>query len=448
LYLNGSCAEEDIPIGSRFVNGTGTTKDNGATNHYTGYINHGEYSSISLGNAHRTDDANFIVEVMCQDTEDDDYKKHAEVTVESDLGDGAVDWFCDKDIFAVEPGVVGVDPGGIKGYYDVSIIEGEQLAVSKEGGKGMYHWKGTPCGDECLVDCCNGSWPGGGNLGDPDYPELHDHMVCGYPPYYEWCDPPGCDPVFTTYFWTACSQDVTISAPTLTVYTRLYSAGGAAGNAFKNRVYGVRRGGYYYNSYGGKVLATGILESGEYAMDLAKYSGAHDVVLFDTAQVRFANVQEVDTGLNVAGVTAAEFAILSALSAGLGVTPLAVVFGTVAGVAWIIDVVDEEEDTAGQAQGAIYAMLSKCHPEGTPDAEKLDDASRESSGESSWQTVWTTALGRGWVAGDQWVIWVDVESVSSDEVPGAGSNETSSKVEVKCSSTTDFNCIKKIEVWN
>jgi hypothetical protein len=433
-HNDGSSAEEDIPIGSRFVNGTGTTKDNGATNHYTGYINHGEYSSISLGNAHRTDDANFIVEVMCQDTEDDDYKKHAQVTVESDLGDGPLKVFCDDYIFAVEPGIWGVGDGW-NVYEDLTISSPTQMDAVHRRSTGSYEHCERGC--NCLY-CLNGrchpdnysypheapedleSWPGRIGMWGLCGREFDD---------YEWYNPPiGTDPASGMSAFTRLKDD-----------NDLFKAPGEHNvddAGVKSRVYGKRYGVYFFVSYGGKELATGILNSGEYAMDLTKINAHFDWNLFETGKVEITNVQESSGGLGIGDVAGAIVEVCAVLSTSTG---WSVAFYALGATFQIIDEVDLNSGEESNAQGAVYVFFTHNTPGGGHNETKWDREQRDEDGTLSWTGLSCSNSGVGCTLGDQWLFWVELESVGYVKTQVIEGVEASCRTKFKCDNSDDWN---------
>jgi hypothetical protein len=374
------------------VNGTGTTKNNGATNHYTGYINHGEYSSISLGNAHRTDDANFIVEVMCQDTEDD-YQKHAQVTVESDLGDAPIKFFTDPDLFAGEPGI------GVQVYktYSKSFEDSTQQAVGFSApDANMVHYKvslGVP-NTECQTT------------------SMHEHLIWPPTAYDSFCE---CQRPFFCGV-DACKRLYDIENSSMWLYTRLW--GGFdwwGGDGFKNRLCGLRRGGYWFASYGGKALDTGILNSGEYAMELSKNSGTYTWKMFETGQVSITNACSSGNGINL-GACSAICAIGWAV---MGTGPWAVAFGVASGVAALIEAVDTDTGIDYRAEGAVYIRyITDTFPSVHVEAEST-------AGSEAWSANGTFGISKpvvenniNWVAGDCYTLIVDLESASCAKTAG------------------------------
>jgi hypothetical protein len=380
------------------VNGTGTTKDNGATNHYTGYINCGEYSSISLGNAHRTDDANFIVEVMCQDTEDDDYEKHAEVTVESDLGDGALKVFCDDYILAVESGI----GTSVSNEYTKNFDEGSQQAVQLTGEKSWEHWEKH---NSIGAYCHESLWP---------TPHEEPENMESWPNRYG----------MNMWRWgsdvhTQLNENI---ANGMRLYTRLYDDDDfwedplpPYGQGTKNRIYARRRGGYFCSSYGGKELATGILNSGEYAMDLTKNTGHFTWKLFPTGRIELENSCTNSGGLNLTGASAlctAAWAILAPYS-----TSWAIAFGTASAVFAYIDSLDFNIDAYAESVVRIRYVVDRYPYDGSASAhdetgERGDPITKQDTG--TYQIAKDiTLVNYDWVAGEAYTLFVELESCCS-----------------------------------
>ena len=140
LYLNASCAKSDINIGDRFVAGSGTTRSNGTTDTYTGYIRASEYSSIDLAEAHRTDDAYFVLKVAASENGGTAPPTGAMCESEPDDAEAQIDFFADDYIFAVEPGI------GVNEYrhYEKSLNDPDQQGPEglQRVGRGNYqHWE-------------------------------------------------------------------------------------------------------------------------------------------------------------------------------------------------------------------------------------------------------------------------------------------------------------------
>jgi len=430
LYLNGNLAKT-IPIGQRFVASdptipsSGFHQENGTTYKYTGYVRASEYSTISLGDAHRTDDAYFILRVLASEVMPLGQLGPA-VWVDSSLNDEKMDIFVDKDIFAVEPGIPGIHTAGAREYTNVPINSGTQTAVHKEGKKSMQHWEiVTP---EVLPGtCCDTS-------------EIHEHDYCGYgvyptyPPFYVDIYEIPC------WFWNDCPQDITTSSSQMSLYTRLYSTGGVCGNGFKNRIYVRRRGGYSYMSYGGKALASGILDSGEYAMDLSKTSGNFDWEMFTTGKVRFTNKQDNSGGLN-AGAVSGSFGIAAALAAPISI-PWTVAFGTLSGIFGIIEAVDTDSGAIDKkAEGVLYRCLVR-HRLGFDPVTEKDVLLRDYDGSGSWIAADCSKVGKSINVGDQYTFFAEIESVCSAKTRSFFNVDVSQKTEYKCNTSDDFNYMR------
>jgi len=388
------------------------------------------YNSISLGDTHRTDDAKFVLEVTSSPNDlaiDMPY-----VTCRSKKTDSqaAMDVFCDDNIFAVEPGIPGVHPGGEREYMK-SITTSDQQAVHKPGCKAMYHWGirypefWGPTSNSCcqLSGALSGLSP------------IHDHQPCGVPPLYTTAIGGN-----IVYFWDDCDQDIIEGGNQVTLYTHLRSFGAGIhhDNAFKNRIYGYRRGGYFFVSYGGKVLDTYILGSGEYAMDLSNISSNGDYELFSDGHYRFTNVVDNSGGLGIGGIAAGAFAVACAITAPIS-APWAVAFGVVSGVAGIVEAVDTETGTDGQAHGATCIIVSKSAPWTSTTWESfVEDEDYSGTGDDGgWHPI-NPGLSFNAQAGNQFTIYLEVESVCSQTMYTISNTEASSKVEVKTDTVEDW----------
>jgi hypothetical protein len=440
LYLNGSCEEGDIPIGSRFTGGTTTARNNGSYYDYTGYINHGEYSA-TIPDVHWTDDANFVVRVTCRDTEVD-YWKHASVTVESELSDpeAGIDKFGDTYLRAVQANPPTVGYGEKTEVINLGDFLQAKVDWPADSTKeeNYQHWQR---GDFHDCDECTESIPHD-ITDDTDCKNLINNQQCG-----------GFDHIVnelerTSNGMTARTEigddhDVLWCEPPPSVVCWCGARG--SGQGVKVRRYLVRRGGFFYISYQGKELSSGVLDGGEYAMDLADSSGDFAITAFDSGSYRFTNDQDVGSGVNLAGGPLV-LGILSCL-AGLPNVPWWVGAGVnVAGTAESLvdafaDLEDEDTDSgiSGRAQGVVRKKLYRCRPSGTVEQKNYTpypECHEDTGGPGTWNSYGIGELSENWDVGDQFIFFIELDSASSAVSLPCSENPTS----VFISQKTEFRC--------
>jgi len=433
LYLDGDLAKGNIPIGTRFVNGSGTTQNNGDTDTYTGYINHTQYNSISLGDTHRTDDAKFVLEVTS--SPDDPAIDMPYVICRSKKTDSqaAMDVFCDDYIFAVELGITGVGDGR-KRYLEEHICSQTNVQAVHRRSNGSYeHCERGDTGLYGLNGYCD---PANGYTYPHEAPEELEPYpgrigmwgLCGREfDVYEYYNPPFCDPPHGMSAYTHLKDDNDLfKAPT---ETNVNNAG------VKSRIYGKRYGVYFFVSYGGKELDSGILNSGEYAMDLTKDHADYDWTLFDNGKAQITNEQESSGGLGIGTIAASAFAVASALSTS---TAWAVVFIAAGETFQIVDDLDSNSGGESNAQGAVYIIKARNYPGGGSSEHKWDSIEKSTSGQLPWTTLSTGDTGVSCDSGDQWSYWVEIESVSYVKTALTDCVESSCRTEFKASSSDDW----------
>jgi hypothetical protein len=451
LYLNNSLVKQDIGMGSRFTGGSSIRRENGDHSVYTGYINYLQYDdgaiNTALGDAHWTDDAKFVVEVTCQDTEDD-YDKRAQVTVESELNDpqGAV-------LRAVQanPPTVGWGLRTEMIYIGDCLQEKVDWPPNSTREEHYQHWKRGDFGEceGCTADIPHEVADGGctylinnqqcggfdhvvnvlerdldGMTAITELGDDHDFLYCDPSWPHCWCGKPGGD------------------------------------QGVKVRRYLVRRGGFFYISYQGKQLwegATGdseppVLNSGEYAMDLADSANEFSFTAFASGKYRFANDQDENAGVNVqAGPLL--LGILS-LFAGLPSVPWWV--GTGVGVLGEatslvdafadLDDVDYDSGIDGRAQGVVRKKFYRNRPNGTwsqKDWTPYPECHEDTGGWTDWQSYTLTDDGTICDVGDQFIFFIELDSASSALSRPCSISDNS----VYISQETEYRCTNEDDWW-
>jgi hypothetical protein len=230
------------------------------------------------------------------------------------------------------------------------------------------------------------------------------------------------------------------TATSMSVSTRLYDDADPFedpypewGKGVKARVYGYRRGLYFCISYGGR--QSQVLSPGEYAMDLSKTSAKFNCDLFPSGEVRFQNLAVVNGGINVAGVSSGTFGILALVAT--VEPPVALVFGTVSGIFALVDAADLDAGIDGKAEGALYKVIIRHPPGCAPFCEK-EVVQRSDDGDSGWIDSSWVKTGKACNAGDQYTIFVELDSAASAISRMVYSIDVSQTTEYKCDSESDF----------
>jgi len=406
LYLDGACAKANIPIGDRFVNGTGTIQNNGATDTYTGYVNSVEYLGISLGTSHRTNNAKFIISVKCRETGSGE----AYVTYDSKLSDNEAKMkiFCDDVIFAVEPGL-GL---GVSKEYT------ESLSLSPVYLLGKKKWEHWQAGVNNPF-CCQATGPDA-------VPYPHEE-----PETYEGAgEKCGMEKLWPADFGDYHELSIADHTSSAEQYVRLFDDADIPtecpySNGVKGMIYGRRLGATFAASYGPKALASGILGIVEYAMDLSKNSGKYSWKIFETGQVKRNLKCEQSTGIDTAS-------LLADLCGGVTVwsvlfphsTALTITFGTAAVVFDLISNLDMDSGIEKNAEAALrlrfvtdrwpYDYSSAAHDDvavlGDPYVWKTDTG-------GSWDTMAKDVefSNEPWTAGEVYTMFIELECAASAE---------------------------------
>jgi len=410
-------------MGMRFTAGVGTIRGNGTTDTYTCYVPAAFYEVFNLGSAHRTDNARFVVWVSCSTD-----GVAPVVDIKSELTDpqSAPAMFFDPYIFAVEPGIPGVHPGGIRIYSGVSITSGTQAEVGESPRASYQHiLRSSGLGGYCDPSV----WPV-----PHDEPEEMEDLPNGR--------------AGMNYMWGMYNDthEASVTPGAMCISTRLYDDSDwlhtdplpPFDQGCKARVYGYRRGGYFCVSYGGRQLAAGILGTNppEYAMDLSKTSGNFDWQMFNSAHVDFTNVQNVSGGLNVTGAASSAFGIASLVTS--EAPPVSLVFGVIGEIFNLVDSVDlDSPDTDRKAEGGLYRVLVRHRVAGDPIAETKEPIHRDYSGTASVGAN-CNYNGKSCNAGDQWTSYAEIESVVSAQSRPYNSVDVQQRTEYKCDVSADF----------
>jgi len=410
-------------MGMRFTAGDGTIRGNGTTDTYTCYVPAAFYEVFNLGSAHRTDNARIVIWVSCSTD-----GVAPVVDIKSELTDPQCvpAMFFDPYIFAVEPGIPGVHPGGIRIYSGVSITSGTQAEVGESPRASYQHiLRSGGLGAYC----------------DPSvWPVPHDEPE-------EMEDLPNAR-AGMNYMWGMYSDihEASVTPGAMCISTRLYDDNDwlhtdplpPFDQGCKARVYGYRRGGYFCVSYGGRQLAAGILGTNppEYAMDLSKTSGNFDWQMFNSGHVDFTNVQNVSGGLNVTGAASSAFGIASLVTS--EAPPVSLVFGVIGEIFNLVDSADlDSPDTDRKAEGGLYRVLVRHRVAGDPIAETKEPIHRDYSGTASVGAN-CNYNGKSCNAGDQWTSYAEIESVVSAQSRAYNPVDVQQQTEYKCDVSADF----------
>ena len=265
-------------------------------------------------------------------------------------GDESMGVFFDDEIFAVEPGIPGVHSGGVREYEGVSITSGLQGCVDLDGQGSYIHYdRGYGMGDYCSQT-----------------PLPHEEPI-------EMEPSPG--RAGMDYMWGWEGDDYYAEGGetlpyTISALTRLYDDDDAFedplppwGNGCKARFYGVRRGGYFCVSYGGK--AVNVLGAGEYAMDLNKTDTEYNWELFSTGEARYTQVASAGDALEFAGSASLGLGMLSLAAPPLSTTAA----GTFAVLSVVFGAIDAVDQATPSADDQALGMMYRVHLRHTPSQE-------------------------------------------------------------------------------
>ena len=430
-----------VPIGQRFVacdlagGSNGYDRNNDTTNKYVGYVSHDNYSAIDLGESHRTDEAYFILSAVVSEVKPSgEYGPPVTVTTALTDSNARVRLLADDFIFAGEPGI----GTNVFREYTKSFEDADQLPIQLYGESDFQHCQLCDC--PRMVNTGSGYYFYSCSLHDQCHskPLPHsDDRVDGFDELQGFDD---------------CTQDTLMASSGARLYTRLEGWStdfSDSGHVFKNRIYGWRKGAYFCPSYGGKQLASGILNEGEYAMDLEKTSGNYDWELFKTGQYELTNNCSVSGGIG-AGTCSA---LCSGVGAGCALlapvgTPWAALFGLASAAFRLIYLADADGqsfDISDRAESVLYVRFTKT-PFGLEPMEfDLGSDSQVSAGTRSLnKPISRESL---WVVGDAYEFFIELESVSSAQIKSVGSVDTSSFSLFRCTGNDTISGADDWQTW-
>jgi len=355
LNINGETYVWDYSLGQRFTGGSTINRENGEHHQYTAYVPHTMYDTVSIGNIHRTKDANYVISISCREAGSGG--SYLSLSSKASDNDANVTFFADDSLLALD---LPVETGVLNAYEVSKNFSDSPQAPVQLGRSGKYeHWQrgsGTSLDWPSTYHFCTTTYW--------SYPHTEPTGATAEPivggVYYGNV---GAYNILDTSVGDEHSQTATVSSTYMTAYTRLYDDADLLDHnvdvGLKNMMGALRRGGNFCVSYGGKALASGILNSGEYAMDLAKTSGRFNWNLFDNCTCEVTNIC-TSSSLNLAGAGAAicggvaVWAVFTPYS-----VPLVTIFGTASAV---LAVVSSYTPTTGAgvtntAEGGIYAYL-------------------------------------------------------------------------------------------
>jgi len=369
-YSDGETTPMDIT--ERFVANNGTSKNNGSSKTYTAYAPSSLYDSIELSN-HHDSAAQYSLEVTCVPTIDGAAGEEVKLTSSSDDGKIANE-FVDECIDCTEFPVIVGQPQ----EKTISLTSTHQLEAGSKSGQAefvKFKWMGTPT-SETVVS-----------------PPIYGFAVAD------------CDEATAEY---------SLTGNTMGVKTRLYddpdyNAGDFSYCAYKARVYGHARGGYFYVSYGGKTVD--VLETGEYAMDLERKTGNIDMTLCK-GNYTVQRVQDVAGGMSMSALTSSACNVAWALSTG----PWAAAFGTAATVAAIIANGEPSgSNSSGKADGHAWLHRSVSTKTTGPWTDRFNLAYNQTYGQPEFnELVWARAS----TVGDQYFLSLNMASeVAAESTP-------------------------------
>jgi hypothetical protein len=397
-----------IGIGNRFVANDGPEQNNGTSTVYTAFVRASTYLPFhSMVPNLRTPDARFTLQVTFSRTASD-LLLFAQAESDRQDPEARPQVFVDPSILALDIG-----PATQPNVVTVDMNEATQRAVHKPGKKSYQHWQHV-----------SNIFPH--NQGVP-----HEDTSAR----------------LLSFAFDIDDQIITQTATQITLFTRLEDdvdvGAGSGREGYKNRIYGWRRGGYFYVSYGGKDIS--VLDPNERAMDLTKQSGNFDLNMFPTGMGRITNVLQQNGGFNTANAVPGAFAIASAIAQG---GPWALVFGTAEGIFDIIASIDNNNIT-DTADGSIYRVLtrSRANGERITEGRFFPPFNHTANGSLGFLPLPLSFPGVSTNVGDQWAAFVELESACSavSRIPQPFlSIDVSNRVEFKVDNVDDFNKFKVI----
>jgi len=398
-------------IGDRFVAGnviSNATRSNGTSSTYTGLVSASTYSTAAFTDSeiHSTPHGYFVVQVTCRKflgttpptpgTEPEDEDLGPLITLSSraesydDIGIyNKVTIFADNDVFAAEPKVSmggGAYYAGTGVYLDTPITTATQQPVTFNEGVG-----------------------------------LNTHISIGYHPAYP-CQ--GAYPHISeessssecrgmNYLWGTGNYDnygtYNSANNKLTLNLRTYDAfwsGSIDCPTTKMTNYGLRRGGYFYASYGGVALDTDypVLNSGEFAMDINMVQGNFYWQMFPTGKVQISVQSGASSSSGIAQGISGATAIACAIA---GSGPWAIAFGTVAGLFDLVEAIEGTVPT-GSAFGVASINYAVDSDSGLDFYDQVREQHLSFDGEN---TLSLSATHDGfWHVGSQYVLMVNLDA--------------------------------------
>ena len=328
-FCLGGVEKVSYNIAGRFVANDGPDQNNGTSNEYTCFVHHSAYSGVTIPNNRHSLEASFRLFVDAKEN-----STSAVISLESDVDDtdAAPNFFGDKTLLAIE-----ANPTTGKIYTVPVTSEPAQIEACMRDGEGGYrHYKERsvyPCG-------------------------LTPHDCTAAHLLSEGYDDVG--------------HSGSISSTSITAKSHLEDdfdinpSFGDHDDGALSRHYGVRRGGFFYMSYGGKVI--NVLPPGEYAMDLSKVSSNYMWTLFGSGKVECINEQKSSGSVEFDGGKVAT-AFLSWALAG---TPFSTAYKTVTFVFSLVRVNETDSTSdANRSTGTIDCYLTQTTPGGTTGYEAV-----------------------------------------------------------------------------
>lgn len=446
-----------LTIGDRFVAGSvsgGAERLNGTSSTYTALAKPSDLSSIDItgSGVYSTDDGFFIINVTCQEYTGSATLENGDTPDSADLGpsitlsskaepydDSAssgpwnkIRLFAESAVFAAEPKVssgAGTYYAGTGDYNDVPITSTTQAAVQFDTGEGTntHLSASTYFPDSCTATfshTCT-TLPSGG--------------CCGLL-YVYW---PGTS--ITIWSPTGTHNVVKYHAASDKMYANLeLSDSTMSAQDFKYKLtnYGCRRGGYFYASYGGVALDSGVhapLDSGEFAMDLTIVSGNYIWELFPDGKIQFHNTSRVNSSSGIAASVGTASTILWAATPP---GPWDIAFATVSAVAALV-AAEEGTVATGSAFGVASLYYAIDSDTGTEYYHQEDEKHKEDNGSIllSLETEKTDI----WNVGHQYTLTVNLDANLQNETSILGSTV---QIEMEYYQPgDDLDSMKRLEIY-
>ncbi len=312
--------------------------------------------------------------------------------------------------------------------------------LNGEGQNELTHWyrKHLP-----LPADCNGVEPGS---------RPHDHVHAGWlwPPFQP-SHPPG--------LWGSHrgfegdNPRIGVLSDGIVTTARLWDTKPGIKNGFRARLYGVKRGAYFFVSYGPQRPVPIVLDLDEEGMDLTKTTGQFNLRLFDGAVASIFT----DATSNGQGLTAAQFGgpITSLGWALAGSSPLGTTFGLASSLFAYIAAGETPPEPGSHATAQIVQILEVSPPGATePTIQHIDSKENHQNGSSYFDAPFSIeAANQNCRVGEQWIGYIQTMNFVSAKSKGFASVfgipdvDVNSRIEYKVADPFNWTNVH-LETWS